>query len=315
MGGFMPNRRKFIKNTLISAAGITVFSSFDILKRNDDEFKLTILHTNDMHSRIDAFPSNDGKYPNQGGMMKIAKLIKQVRLEEENMLLLDAGDVFQGTPYFNVFKGEIEFKLMSEMGYDASTIGNHDFDIGLDGFKNALQFANFPFICSNYDFSNTILNSSTIPYKIFNKKNIKIGVFGIGIKMEGLIDSRLRGNTIYNDPIKTANYYARFLKKEKKCNIVICLSHLGYQYSSDEVSDKILAKNTKNIDLIIGGHTHTFLDSAVSLKNEENKKVLINQAGWSALKLGRVDFFFSKNKSQNTDFEAHRYFTKNYAKI
>ena len=311
----MQNRRKFVKNTLISAAGITVFSSFDILKRNDDECKLTILHTNDMHSRIDAFPSNDGKYPNQGGMMKIAKLIKQVRLEEENVLLLDAGDVFQGTPYFNVFKGELEFKLMSEMGYDASTIGNHDFDIGLDGFKNALQFANFPFICSNYDFSNTILNGSTIPYKIFNRKNIKIGVFGIGIKMEGLIDSRLRGNTIYNDPIKTANYYASFLKNEKKCNIVICLSHLGYQYSSDEISDKILAKNTKNIDLIIGGHTHTFLDAAVSLKNEENKIVLINQAGWSALKLGRVDFFFSKKKSQNTDFEAHRYFTKNYAKI
>ena len=311
----MPNRRKFIKDTLISAAGITVFSSFDILKRNDDECKLTILHTNDMHSRIDAFPSNDGKYPNQGGMMKIAKLIKQVRLEEENVLLLDAGDVFQGTPYFNVFKGELEFKLMSEMGYDASTIGNHDFDIGLDGFKNALQFANFPFICSNYDFSNTILNGRTIPYKIFNRKNIKIGVFGIGIKMEGLIDSRLRGNTIYNDPIKTANYYANFLKNDKKCNLVICLSHLGYQYSSDEISDKILAKNTKNIDLIIGGHTHTFLDSAVSLKNVENKIVLINQAGWSALKLGRVDFFFSKKKSQNTDFEAYRYFTKNYAKI
>ena len=311
----MQNRREFVKNTLISAAGITVLSSFDILKRSDDEFKLTILHTNDMHSRIDAFPSNDGKYPNQGGMIKIAKLIKQVRLEEENVLLLDAGDVFQGTPYFNVFKGELEFKLMSEMGYDGSTIGNHDFDIGLDGFKNALQFANFPFICSNYDFSNTILNGSTIPYKIFKKKNIKIGVFGIGIKMEGLIDSRLSGNTIYNDPINTANYYSCLLKNEKKCNLVICLSHLGYEYSSNEISDITLAKNTKNIDLIIGGHTHTFLDSAVSLKNKENKKVLINQAGWSALKLGRVDFFFSKQKSQNTDFEAHRYFTKNYAKI
>jgi len=315
MEGFMQNRRRFIKNTLISTVGITVLSSFDIIKHSNNDIKLTILHTNDMHSRIDSFPSNDGKYPDQGGMIKIAELIKQVRLEEENVLLLDAGDIFQGTPYFNVFKGELEFKLMSEMGYDGSTIGNHDFDIGLDGFKNALQFANFPFICSNYDFSDTILNGCTIPYKIIKKKNITIGVFGIGIKMDGLIDSRLTGNTIYNDPIKTANYYASFLKNEKKCNLVICLSHLGYEYSSNDVSDIILAKNTKNIDLIIGGHTHTFLDSAVSLNNKENKKVLINQAGWSALKLGRVDFFFSKQKRQNTDFEAHRYFTKNYAKI
>ena len=150
----MSNRRHFIKQSGLGAIGLSLIPQLSF--GNNKDIKLTVLHTNDMHSHIHPFTS--GRNKGLGGMAQRAALIKQIRKQEEHVLLLDAGDVFQGTPYFNVFKGELEFKLMSEMGYDASTIGNHDFDIGLDGFKNALQFANFPFICSNYDFSNTILN-------------------------------------------------------------------------------------------------------------------------------------------------------------
>ena len=148
-----------------------------------NETKLTILHTNDQHSRIEPFDASYTKNPNQGGFARRAHLIHQIRQQEKNVLLLDSGDIFQGTPYFNLFGGELEFKLMSMMGYDASTMGNHDFDNGLEGFLKVLPNAKFPFICSNYDFSNTILDGRTEQYKIFSKDGIKIGIFGIGIKL------------------------------------------------------------------------------------------------------------------------------------
>lgn len=224
----MQNRRKFIKTLVAGVAGITTLNSFDLLSHSlsRKSIKLTILHTNDMHSHIDPFDINDNKYPGQGGMIKIAQLVKNIRNDEGEVLLLDAGDIFQGTPYFNLFKGEVEFKLMSSMNYDASTMGNHDFDNGLEGFNNMLPNANFPFICSNYDFSNTILKGKTIPYKIIEKKGLKIGVFGVGIELDGLVDTKLYGETIYKDPIVTANEYAHMLKITHECNIVICLSHL-----------------------------------------------------------------------------------------
>ncbi|MBL4624665.1 MAG: metallophosphatase [Flavobacteriales bacterium] len=252
--------------------------------------RLTILHTNDMHSHIDPFPLNDPKYPGLGGIEKRAALIRNVRATEENVLLLDAGDVFQGTPYFNLFGGELEFKLMSKMGYDACTIGNHDLDNGLEGLKRMMPHANFPFINCNYDFSNTILDGLTIPHKIFNKSGMKIGVFGIGVELTGLVDKKNYGETKYLDPIEISTQKAKFLKKEKGCHLVICLSHLGHNYKSGKVSDLILAKRTKNIDLIIGGHTHTFLDKPVEIRNKSRKKVLITQVGWAGIRLGRIDY-------------------------
>lgn len=313
----MQNRRKFVKNILIGAAGISTLSSFDILNvtRKEKLVKLTILHTNDMHSRVDPFGPNDKKYANQGGISRIAHLVEKIRNEEANVILLDAGDIFQGTPYFNLFGGEVELKLMSQMKYDASTMGNHDFDNGIEGFNNVLHNANFPFLCSNYDFSKTILNGKTKPYHIIEKQGIKIGIFGIGIELDGLVDSRLYGKTIYNDPIESANKYAALLKEEHACNAVICLSHLGYEYEDKTLSDKTLAKETKNIDLIIGGHTHTFLDKAVTFYNKVGKLTLVNQAGWAALSLGRVDFYFNREKERiedlNTSFKPY----KNYAKF
>ncbi|WP_426480722.1 bifunctional metallophosphatase/5'-nucleotidase [Chryseobacterium sp. R2ACT005] len=261
--------------------------------------KLTILHTNDQHSRIEPFDASYTRNPNQGGFARRANLIQQIRNQESNVLLLDSGDIFQGTPYFNFFGGELEFKLMSMMKYDASTMGNHDFDNGLDGFLKVLPNAKFPFICSNYDFKNTILDGKTSPYKIFNKNGIKVGIFGVGIQLDGLVGKKQYGETVYSNPIDVAQHYSNYLKKEQKCDLVICLSHIGYDYKDEpnKISDKILAANTENIDIILGGHTHTFLPEPQSYTNRQGKNVLVNQVGWAGLLLGRIDFYFDTNKN------------------
>ncbi len=261
--------------------------------------QLTILHTNDQHSRIEPFDASYSKNPNQGGFARRADLIQQIRNQESNVLLLDSGDIFQGTPYFNFFGGELEFKLMSMMKYDASTMGNHDFDNGLDGFLKVLPNAKFPFICSNYDFKNTVLDGKTSPYKIFNKNGIKVGLFGVGIQLEGLVGKKQYGETVYSDPVEVAQHYSSFLKNDQKCDLVICLSHIGYDYKDEpnKISDTILAAKTENIDLILGGHTHTFLPEPQVFINRQGKNVLINQVGWAGLLLGRIDFFFDTDKN------------------
>lgn len=260
--------------------------------------KLTILHTNDQHSRIEPFDASYTRNPNQGGFARRAALVQQIRKEEKNVLLLDSGDTFQGTPYFNFFGGELEFKLMSMMGYDASTMGNHDFDNGLQGFKKVQPHAKFPFICSNYDFSDTILDGHTLPYKVFNKNGIRVGIFGLGIQLAGLVGKKDYGETKYLDPLETAQHYAGLLRQEKKCDLVICLSHLGYDYREDsaKISDKILAAKTEGIDLILGGHTHTFLPEPQAMTNRAGRNVLVNQVGWAGLMLGKISFYFDKNK-------------------
>ena len=309
----MQSRRKFVKNIALGTAGVTTLSSFSS-KAEEKLTKITILHTNDMHSRIEPFPADDPKYPEMGGMAQRAEIVSRIRKEEKNVLLLDAGDVFQGTPYFNYYGGELEFKIMSMMKYDACTMGNHDFDNGLEGFLNAYPHANFPFLCANYDFSDTILKDKTTPYKLFKKSGIKIGVFGIRVELNGLVDKSNYGNTKYLDPIKTSNHYAKLLKEEKNCDLVICLSHLGYEYETNQVSDKLLAVNSRNIDLIIGGHTHTFLEKAVKVNNLDKKDVLINQTGWAGISLGKVDFYFSKKELINSGLESSISIEKNHAK-
>jgi 5'-nucleotidase len=215
------------------------------------------------------------------------------------VLLLDAGDVFQGTPYFNYYGGELELKLMSMMKYDLATLGNHDFDNGIEGFYSQLPHANFDFVSANYDFKNTALDTHIKPYKIFHKDGIKIGVFGLGIELKGLVDKKNYKETVYNDPIEIAQDITRILRKEQKCDLVICLSHLGYQYKNNDenkISDLKLAQKTQDIDLIIGGHTHTFLDKPTIVKNAVGNEVLVNQVGCYGLYLGRIDFYFDTNK-------------------
>lgn len=301
-------RRKFLRNISTGSLALFSLSSF---KAVDDRKKVTILHTNDTHSHIDPFPVNHSKYPNLGGAGRRKHLIDLIREEEKQVMLLDAGDIFQGTPYFNMHGGELEFKLMSEMQYDAATMGNHDFDAGIEGFEKMLPFAKFPFLCSNYDFSNTILNGKTERYKVFKKGGVKVGVFGIGVELEGLVTPQLYKETQYLDPIVNAQRTADLLKNDLGCNLVICLSHLGYKPKLNKMCDPVLAKETDNIDLIIGGHTHTFLEQAEMHKNKQGKAVLINQVGWAGLILGRVDFYFDKDG--NPDLWASNTLNTNYS--
>ncbi len=282
-------RRNFIQNIVLGTGTLLVSPSLFSQENLKRKKRLVILHTNDTHSTIEPFPSKHSKFPNMGGVSKRHTILQKIRSEEEHVLLLDAGDIFQGTPYFNTFNGELEMKLMSLLEYDAATMGNHDFDIGLEGFLNAQQFANFPFLCANYDFSETILSGKTKAYHIFHKAGIKIGVFGIGIALKGLVPRDKYGNTRYLDPISTANKIASELKS-KSCDLVICLSHLGFEYENKNInSDRKLAAETQNIDIILGGHTHTFFDKPLVLKNSKNKEVLINQVGWGGVYLGRID--------------------------
>lgn len=295
------DRRRFIRTTLWGGLGITTLGSFsvaELLKR--ETVKLTILHTNDMHSHIDPFPDNDAKYPGLGGMATRATLIQQIRDEEEQVLLLDAGDVFQGTPYFNIYGGELEFKLMTEMKYDAGTIGNHDFDNGLDGLAEMMPHADFPFLCSNYDFTDTAVDGKTKPYQVFEKGKLKVGVFGLGVELSGLVPTDLFGETKYLDPVEKAAEFSHLLKQDLECDFVVCLSHLGYSYTSDKISDKSLAKQSRNIDLIIGGHTHTFLDEPIPYRNRDGDQVLVAQAGWAGVCLGRIDLYFELGKEEMT---------------
>lgn len=288
-------RRTFLKNTAaagsllgVGSAGLLSFTMANKPKQ------ITILHTNDVHSHIDPFGNDHPSYPNQGGAARRYSLISKIRQENPNTLLLDAGDIFQGTPYFNFYGGELEFKLMSKMGYDAATIGNHDFDNGIEGLAAQLPHAEFQFLSANYDFTNTILEGLTKPYQVFSKDGIKIGVFGLGIELEGLVGEKLYKETKYLDPVELSQDTTRILRDEEECDLVVCLSHLGYKYSGEKISDLKLASLTKGIDLIIGGHTHTFLPKPTVIKNAEGKDVLVNQVGWAGVNLGRIDFFFDE---------------------
>ncbi|MBU3658599.1 MAG: bifunctional metallophosphatase/5'-nucleotidase [Flavobacteriales bacterium] len=297
-------RRNFIKNLALSTGSLLIADNLlaETLLPPKSK-KLVILHTNDTHSNIDSFPSNHPKFPGMGDVAKRFTLIQKIRSENEHVLLLDSGDIFQGTPYFNTFNGELEMKLMSKLGYDAATMGNHDFDIGLEGFMNAKKHANFPFVCSNYNFSKTVLANETKLYHIFKKGGIKIGVFGIGVELNGLVPKDKYGETLYKDPIETANSMAQLLT-DLGCKVIICLSHLGYDYEDKaRISDLVLAKETANIHLILGGHTHTFLDKPTVLNNANNQQVLINQVGWAGVNLGRIDIDIDKGILKSSTLE------------
>ena len=289
-------RRDFIVKSTLSALGMAMTSIPDFVLEAHDITRLTILHTNDVHSRIDPFPMDGSRNEGLGGVSRRATLIERVRKNEDNVLLFDCGDIFQGTPYFNFFGGEIELKLMSKLKYDAATIGNHDFDGGIDGLEKQMPHANFPFLISNYNFENTILNNKTLPYKVFEVNNVRVGVFGLGIELKGLVPQSLYKETIYMDPVTVGNEISKRLRYDEKCDFVICLSHLGYKYRSDKVSDVVLAKNTEEIDLILGGHTHTFMSEPDIQLNKKGEEVVINQAGWAGIMLGRLDVFFEKNR-------------------
>jgi len=289
------NRRHFIRNIVAGTTGIGLgVLPFDLLASTDFT-TITILHTNDIHCHIEPFTGTNERYSNKGGLARIAQLKKKYKSENPNTLLFDAGDMFQGTPYFNYFKGELMLKVMSAVGYDGGTIGNHEFDNGLEGILEPLPNAKFPLITTNYDFSDTILARKFPPFKIFKRSDIKIGVYGLGIELNGLVSERHFGKTIYKEPVLVAQEMETYLKNDRNCDLVICLSHLGLRYRSNKISDLLLAKETSKTDLIIGGHTHTFLKEPLVQKNKLGKPVIVNQAWWGGLVVGKVDFVFEKS--------------------
>ncbi|ATA72060.1 Tat pathway signal sequence domain protein [Capnocytophaga canis] len=291
-------RRVFIRN--VGASSLFVgLGGLSLAMKPDNIKKITILHTNDTHSHIDPQPANAPKNPNRGGVARRAYLVEQIRRENPNTLLFDAGDIFQGTPYFNFYGGELEFKLMSMMGYNASTIGNHDFDNGIDGLYAQLPHAKFDFLIANYDFSNTLMDGYTNPYKVYVIDGIRIGVFGLGVKLENLVSKQNYKETVYLDPLEIALDMERKLKEEEKCDLVICLSHLGYDYvdRKNQIYDLKIAEETSHIDLIIGGHTHTFLTEPTLVTNKKGNTTLVNQVGCFGIQLGRIDFYFEEGKN------------------
>lgn len=291
------DRRTFFKySTALAVTGALQGIPFISEARAVKQHKITVLHTNDWHSRIEPFPADDKNYAGKGGAEARAALVSKIRTEEEHVLLLDAGDIFQGTPYFNFYNGELEYKLMTHMGYDCATLGNHDFDNGIEGILKQLPYAGFEFVNCNYDFSGTMLDGIVKPYKIIRKGEITIGILGVGIELKGLVPDKLCENVRYQDPVEHANRVAAKLKQELDCDLVICLSHLGYKYGNDKISDQVLAARSENIDLIIGGHTHTFLSKPEAYQNAVGKQVLVNQVGWAGINMGRIDFYFEKGK-------------------
>ena len=291
-------RRKFIKQTAAAASLVTMGGLTRSALSLNSKKQITILHTNDVHSHVEPFPSTDPKYANLGGAARRMIIIKKIRQEQPNVLLLDAGDMFQGTPYFNFYGGELEFKLMSMMGYDAATIGNHDFDNGVGGLAAQVPNASFSLLSANYDFKNTLMDGLVKPYQVFVKDGVRIGVFGVGIQLEGLVNKTMYKETSYLDPIEITIDTVKQLREVEQCDLVICLSHLGYQYENpDRICDTQLAQKTTGIDLIIGGHTHTFLEKPTIAQNKDGKFVLINQVGWGGINLGRIDFYLDETKN------------------
>ena len=295
----MMKRRQFIRYSAaaMTATGLPGLSLAGTRPAGRRPVGVTILHTNDWHSRIDPFPDDGSRNAGAGGALRRAALIRRVRQEGGAVLLLDSGDIFQGTPYFNFFLGELEMKLMTRMGYDAATIGNHDFDGGLENLARQLDHADFPLLSANYDFRDTPMEGRTEPYRLFERGGLRIGVFGIGIELAGLVPSELTGKTEYLDPVERANTTALHLRSRKKCDLVVCLSHLGYRYEDDNrVSDVVLAAASRNIDIILGGHTHTFMEAPVEIPNREGESVVVNQVGFGGLLLGRLDVTFGEGE-------------------
>lgn len=245
--------------------------------------ELIILQTSDVHSRIEPINQRGDRNYGEGGFVRRATFLQQFRKEHENVLLFDCGDISQGTPYYNMFQGEVEIKLMNEMGYDAMTIGNHEFDFNVDNMKRLFKMAEFPVVCANYNLDATALKDVVKPYVILNKYGLKIGVFGLGARPEGLIQANKCEGVVYEDPIGVSNEVAALLKEEEGCDLVICLSHLGIQ-----MDERLVAK-TRNIDVILGGHSHTFMKEPKTYLNMDGKEVSILHTGKSGVRVGRLD--------------------------
>lgn len=292
------DRKRFLQQmATISAGALLPADAIGQLLQGDanhrksvERLELLLLHTNDLHSRIEPFPANH-PLAGKGGIANLATLIQQHKQQNPNVLLLDCGDVFQGTPYFNLFGGALEYQWMQNMGYHATTMGNHDFDNGIDHLANMLEKnPGIAMLNCNYDLSKTRLKNLVKPYKLVKIGGKTIGITGVGISPENLILDRMIPGLVYQEPVVALQKTVDYLRNEAHCDAVFVISHLGYSYDTDKIDDLKLAAQTHGITAIVGGHTHTFLDKATEVKNAVQQTVLVNQAGWGGLMLGQLRF-------------------------
>lgn len=291
----MMNRRRFLTTSAAFASTLIVLPrGFDLIGAAAADTIITILHTNDTHSQIDPLPPND-RNAGKGGVARRATLVKRIRRENPNTLLVDAGDVLQGTPYFNFYRGEVEYKAMSAIGYDVGTLGNHEFDNGVEGLAAALKFANFDLVSANYDVKGTVLEGRIKPYVVKTMGGIRVGLFGLGISPVGLITPADFKGITYNDPVLSAREVVKTLREKERCALVVCMSHLGY-YANGQRGDSFVAAQVDGIDFIASGHTHTFMETPVLQKQPCGAQTMIFQVGKSGINVGRVDFTFRSGK-------------------
>ncbi len=265
-------------------------------KVQTDNVQVVVIHTNDTHSCVMPINANmaDTALADRGGYLRRVALLKEERKANPDLLLFDSGDFSQGSPYYSLFKGDVEVGLMNEMKYDAATIGNHEFDFGIDNMVRIFRLAKFPIVCCNYDFTGTPLADIVKPYVVLYRKGLKIGVFGVCPELAGLVSEANYGCIKYEDPISKANETAAYLKEKEKCDAVICLSHLGWDI--DGIDDTELVPATRNIDLVLGGHSHTYFKRLEYLNNLDGNPVPVDQNGKSGLWIGKMVLDMAKVK-------------------
>lgn len=253
--------------------------------------KLVVLHTNDTHSTIMPLSRNlgDTMLAGRGGYLRRMELLRRERAAEPGLLLFDSGDFSQGSPYYTLFKGDVEVELMNRMGYDAATIGNHEFDFGLDNLARLLRKAEFPVVCANYDFSGTPVAGLVKPYVILHRNGLKIGVFGVSPRLEGLVAADNYRGVGYTDPVEAARSTARLLKRQKHCDVIVCLSHLGWAQMPADVDDSAMIAGSKYIDLVLGGHSHSYFERLEYVSDADGRRVPVDQNGKHGVFVGKVE--------------------------
>lgn len=256
--------------------------------------RLVILHTNDTHSCI--FPLNkhlaDTMLAGRGGFIRRAEMVSRERSKHPDMLLFDSGDFSQGSPYYTLYKGDVEVGLMNLMRYDAATIGNHEFDFGVENMARLFKKADFPIVCANYDFTGTALEGVVKPYVVLKRGGLRIGVFGLSPQLDGLVMAKTCAGVKYNDPVKAANDVAKLLKEQEKCDIVVCLSHLGWDIIG--VDDTELMRQTRNIDIVLGGHSHSYFNALEYVENLDGREIPNDQNGKHGIYVGKITVDFSR---------------------
>lgn len=279
-----------MKRFLVTAVlAVTVFAGASAQGK-----RLVILHTNDTHSCI--YPLNkhlaDTLLAGRGGFIRRAVMVGEERKEHPNLLLLDSGDFSQGSPYYTLYKGDVEVGLMNLMRYDAATIGNHEFDFGVENMARLFKMADFPVVCANYDFTGTALEGIVKPYVVLKRDGLRIGVFGLSPELDGLVLAESCAGVKYNDPVKAANDVAKTLKEKEKCDIVICLSHLGWKLAG--LDDTELMSQLRNVDIVLGGHSHTYFTDMEYVKDLDGREIPNDQNGKHGIYVGKIVVDFDR---------------------